>query len=84
MYGLAVIEVISLSGHLWNIDEITDMADIFKVYNINFIQAWGTYLLYAYIVFLRKPDTIFELFLQIFIVFFFFSSTRINILNEGG
>ena len=39
MYGLAVIEVISLSGHLWNIDEITDMADIFKVYNINFIQA---------------------------------------------
>ena len=39
MYGLAVIEVISLSRHFWNIDVITDMAGIFKVYNINFIQA---------------------------------------------
>ena len=36
MYGLAVIEVISLSGHLSNIDEILETENRFLVRDLNF------------------------------------------------
>ena len=39
MYGLAVIEVMTLSGHLSDIDEIFEMsAEFFKFFRQNFVE----------------------------------------------